>query len=93
MKRFINWILRSSVDPKKLSLMVKGALVSAFSILGTVLVLFGFNGLPANEINIFVENAAQTVGALGEVIGTIILAYGAIRKIYLTATSKDNAGI
>ena len=83
----------SSKDPSKLSLTIKGALVSAFSILGTVLVIFGFNTLPATDVNVFVENISQTIGALGQAIGALILAYGALRKIYLTVTSKDNAGI
>jgi hypothetical protein len=89
MSRLINWIVQSSADPAKLSLTIKGGLVGGFSILGTVLVIFGFNTLPATDVNIFIENAVKTAGALGEAIGALMLAYGALRKIYLTVTSKN----
>jgi hypothetical protein len=87
MTKIISWIVKSSVDSSRLSLTVKGFLVGTFSVFGTVLIALGFNGLPSTEVNLFIENITQTIAALGTVIGALVTAFGALRKIYLTVTA------
>jgi len=88
-KRSWNWILLSSQDASKLSLMIKGVL------LGVLPAVVAFAGL----VNVQLDSAAleqtvelvsQIVLYVGGAISALVTAYGLIRKILTSATGTND---
>jgi hypothetical protein len=86
----IDWIAFSSTDPTKTSLTVK-AFLTALVTYGTMLAGFGDVKLPISQLNGIVDLIVQLVQAILMTVSIGIALYGAIRKIYLTLTDKNQA--
>lgn len=72
-----NWVVKSSADPEKVSLFVKG------------LVFVGlFLGVDSTVVNQFGNELANLAVLLGTVAAAIVSVFGLARKIYLTAIAK-----
>ena len=72
--------LGSSVNPNNLSLTVKGAIISLIPLI--VIILTNYN------IDITSEELIEVVNAIFSALGAIMLAWGAVRKIYFTYFKK-----
>ncbi len=74
-----NWLVKSSKDPNKVSLTVKGAI-------STGIIALGYFGITGNEIDAVAigENTAEIMAQAAAAITAIITIYGAGRKIYLS---------
>ena len=71
--KIVNWFIKSSADPQKLSLTLKALVGFA--------VLFGIDGAVANE---GVGHVVLFVTALGQIVSAGFALYGFGRKIYLS---------
>lgn len=91
MEKIVQWIVVSSANPEKLSLTISAGLS-----------LLAFFGLGAAVSGADADNAVVAVVAFVSVVGTVVskfvLAYGAIRKVYLTwkgrpSTTPPDVGV
>lgn len=73
--KLLNWVLKSSADPNRLALTIKGGIPLVVS----VALLFGVQ-LPQDSL-------AEAVTSLVAVISSVTTFYGLVRKIYLTIKS------
>ncbi len=73
-KRIIRWIVKSSEDPEKISLTLRGLA----STIIPMLVLFNFGTLP--DINMFVDGIILLIVLLAGGITWFVTFYGLIRK-------------
>lgn len=84
---FLNWLLLSSADPTQSSLTFKGILVSLVPLtmigLGVAHVNFGID-----QVNIVINFITVAVQDLLLLIAAVMTLWGAIRKVYLAATTK-----
>ncbi len=78
---FINFIIRSSADPQKVSLMLKGILGAIATLLT---VYFGLADISVGsaEINTVVDTIVTVVQNVLLAISGIVAVYGFIRKLY-----------
>jgi hypothetical protein len=75
---FYNWLVKSSVNPEKTSLTIKGFLGA---------VVFVLAGLGINytlDVNTLTYSITELIQSLGLLISTLITTYGLLRKIYNT---------
>lgn len=82
LKSFYNWFVYSSVDPEKIALTVKSTL------LGVLPVLMLFTGISDAESNDFVSAAYNIVFYGLSIVSSIGIAFGFIRKVWLTVKGK-----
>lgn len=88
LKRFWNWLVKSSANPANTSLTVKGFLTGLIPLVLVVAPLVGVD-LDANTLGSTVDDIKGVVEyALGSV-GALLTAAGIIRKIYLTFAPKQ----
>jgi hypothetical protein len=78
-----NWLMKSSANPEKLSLTIKGIL----STIVFVAVSFGANY--TLNIDALSYDIANVISQIGIVISSLITIYGLIRKIYLTIKNSS----
>lgn len=83
----LNPLVASSVDPKQLSLTIKGALIAGVPIVALVLKAAGHE-IGNDDLQSFVDIASDFVVAVGSAASLGIMLYGAIRKAYFALTSK-----
>jgi hypothetical protein len=86
MKDIFNWFITSSADPKKTSLFVKGAIVSAGAfVVQAVSVACGLGlyciGITSETVNEFAGIMEALTFALMIIIGSIWTLWGLLRKI------------
>lgn len=89
MKNLWNWIVRSSADPKRVSLTVRASLLmlvpAAMSVISAAC---GFGlvcvGVDAPALNQIVESIAALLELILMLIAGVLFAVGLIRKIALT---------
>lgn len=72
----LNWILKSSADPTKLSLTLKG--VFGFGV--SALAVFGV-GLSLDDVNGFADSLASVVANIGLLVSSAVTLVGFVRKI------------
>lgn len=82
-----NWIVASSADPKKTSLLIKGFMVigSGYVLNGVeMLCRFAQQCLPIDQtlLTQLIDNATDVVFYIMLAIGAVMAAIGAARKIY-----------
>lgn len=85
MQNFKSWLLNSSADPNKWSLTVKSfglTLVPVLLILANT--VFGL-GLEQSQI-------IDIVTSFATLVGVVLTGFGLVRKIYRTATNKNQLG-
>lgn len=80
------WLVRSSADPAKLSLTIRGALVALVPIvLSTLSAICGFGiaclGVDETTLNQLVESIIAIVNAVLLVVGAVVAFVGLIRKL------------
>jgi hypothetical protein len=73
------WLVKSSADPNKISLTIKGALSTAIIVLG----YFGITGQQLDVTSI-ADNSAEVIVQIVAAVTTLTTLYGAARKIWLT---------
>lgn len=78
----ISQALRSSADPKKLSLTVKNALLALVPIIIAALKFYGLEGIDESMITNVIDAIASTVQAGAAFVASVGMAYGLIRKIW-----------
>lgn len=85
-ENIFNWILKSSADPEKISLSVKGAVA--------VTVFFGINHfIEPSVINDGINSIALLTTQIAQAFSSLVMVYGFLRKIFLSLkqwrASKD----
>ncbi len=86
-------ILRSSIDPTKLSSTIKGVIISLSSVVIMVASVAFHTTLDTNQVAAFADQAAQTVSAVGIAFGMIHTMYGIIIKIvHVITKNKSTSG-
>mgnify|MGYP003407973175 CR=1 FL=1 len=88
MKKIIAWMLLSSKDPQKISLMIKGVLTGVVTYVVFFAGLFHINLAPT-DINSVIEAIVKIIELLLSVVSVIATAWGLIRKLWTTATGKN----
>lgn len=73
-------LIRSSVNPNKIALTVKGLSVLVPSLV--ILLSYFHVSLGADDLNSFIDFIANVFLILGTLISAVVAAYGAGRKIY-----------
>lgn len=89
MKEFIRWVVVSSADPKKTSLMVRGFLLGLVpATLSLISALCGFGlfciGIDSYGLNQLVESLTEVIQLVLTAVASMWMAWGLIRKVYLT---------
>jgi hypothetical protein len=81
-----NWLVRSSANPDKVSLTIKGAL-------STAVILLGYLGITGHQLDItsIADNSAEVLVQIVAAITTLTTLYGAIRKLWLTISGALTA--
>jgi len=74
-----NWLVKSSANPKKTSLTIKG-------VLSTAVIVLGYIGISGHGIDIgtLSNNLTDIIVQLTATITSLMALYGAVRKVYLT---------
>ena len=93
MKKFFNWLWRSSADPKKVSLTVRAAGIAAIPVIlriASTACRYGLVclGVDAEGLNKVVDAVESIVYGGLLAIGSFGVVYGFIRKLYNTATGR-----
>jgi glucose-6-phosphate-specific signal transduction histidine kinase len=76
-----NWIIKSSVDPGKLSLTIRGILSGIVFLAVSFGADSAYNSL---DLNVVAHDIAIIISQLGMMFSSIITIFGLVRKIYLT---------
>ena len=79
-------IVSSSVDPKKISLLIKGFLLGLIPVITLLSGLAGID-LEPGALNDLIENIVQVVYAASSAFAFVLMAYGGIRKV-ITKVNK-----
>lgn len=74
--------LSSSADPSKLSLLVKGALISLVPIISAALEYYG---VPISEVDL-----SDVINSVFGSLGFMAMAYGGLRKVYFKWKNRKN---
>lgn len=74
MEQFLNTIVRSSEDPEKVSMTIKGILTSY---VGFILLLAHATGFPLAEAQVI-----EVISQVSLACGAVVMIAGAVRKIY-----------
>ncbi len=78
----MNKLLASSVDPKDLSLTIKGLLLSSVPIVMLLLQAAG-KQIQQDEISLFVQVVSDIIAGLGALASAVMVAFGMARKLYV----------
>jgi len=89
MKKIIDWIVLSSADPSKLSLMVKGILTAAIPTVIFLAKIFNVE-VGGEDLTAFVDAFVVFIGAVAAAISAYMTVVGFFRKVFRTLTG-DNA--
>lgn len=81
MKKFLNWLVLSSEDPKEISLTIRGIAVSFLPLIVSFLNDLGVGNLEGQVLSFIVATTA--------VLGILLTVVGIVRKIYNTYGSKE----
>lgn len=82
------WLVVSSADPYKVSLSVKGFLLTISSFIVPVVALLGHT-LDNEQVQNIVDAIAVTIQSFLAFVGSIVFLVGVIRKLYLTFTGNN----
>ena len=89
-EKIYDWLVLSSVDPTKVSLTVKGALVSAAAT-ATVLLGLAHMNLPVPaDVNQVIDLSTTLIQLFFQGFGDMVMVVGLVRKIYLTVVGKNS---
>lgn len=77
MKKVLNWFIKSSADPSKVSLTVRGALIG---MIPTLILLFQQFGWNWSE-----QELSETIQAISSFIAGFLIVLGMIRKLVFSA--------
>lgn len=78
MKQIFDWVVKSSADPEKVSLTIKGGIVLA-----------AFVGIDSSVVTQVGNELAHLIATLGIAVSSGVTLYGLLRKIYITLTDTD----
>jgi hypothetical protein len=87
-KNFLHWIVVSSSDPNDLSLTLKGALLAAVPTIMLASGIFHIN-VSQQDVLSLVQALVITLQAGLQLVGASIAVIGFLRKIYLSATGRN----
>lgn len=76
-----NAVLRSSQDPERLSLTIKGLLVQLVPVMVLALQAFGISTIEADLVAI-IESVTQLIAIGASAIGLLMTTWGMIRKVF-----------
>lgn len=82
------WLITSSADPYKVSLSVKGFLVTVSSFIVPVIVLLGHQ-VDNEQIQGVVDATAIVVQSFLALVGAIVFLVGLVRKLWRTFTGNN----
>lgn len=80
-QQLFDTILRSSQDPRALSLTVRGILMQLVPVILLAMQAFGI-GLIEGDVVAIIENITQLVAVVLTVVGLLMTAWGLIRKMF-----------
>lgn len=73
----LNWLIRSSADPHKYSMAIKGALVAIMPI------ALYLTGIAEADFNAFVDAVVMIIYAVSSIIAALQVIFGVARKVKL----------
>lgn len=82
-RKCLHWVIYSSKDPRKWSLTIKGTGVYVVQFVIPSLALFGYT-ITGDDATSMINTIADVVEQGLQWIGTVMIAYGAVRKFWLT---------
>ncbi len=88
-KKIWDWIVLSSADAEKISLMVKGFLMGILPLI--LIMMHAANIQTSNELlTAVIDTIAQVIVVAGTGISSLVTVVGLIRKIYFTLTGQND---
>lgn len=88
MKKIIAWLVLSSKDPQKVSLMIKGILTGAVTYIIFFAGMFHIN-LVQTDLNQIIEGLVKIIEVALTLFSAIATLVGAIRKVSRTVTGDN----
>lgn len=84
-----NWLVKSSADADKISLTVKGGLLSIIPI--AIFVFKAFNiEIGTDQLNSVADSVVALIGIFAAIVSSIQIAVGMIRKIWTTLDGTNS---
>lgn len=91
MKKIIDFIVWSSVNPEKVSLTVKGFLAMCISIAVPTLTLIGVTAVGNADLTAISAQILSVITDSLTVASGLVTLYGLVRKVYLTLKGENKA--
>lgn len=81
-KKLFELLLQSSQDPAKLSLTVRGILVTLVPVILITAQYFGLGMLQENDVIAIIEGITTIIAAALTLVGLVMTTWGMIRKLF-----------
>jgi len=81
------WLVRSSADPARLSLTIKGILVGVVPVIMAVAGLANID-IGSDKVSAIIDGIASLVQVVLALVAMVMTAYGIVRKLYNTITGR-----
>lgn len=83
------WLVRSSADPARLSLTIKGVLVGFVPVIMAVAGLANID-IGSDRVSAIIDGVASLVQVALALVAMVMTAYGIVRKLYNTIMSRGD---
>jgi len=84
-----NWLIKSSADADRISLTVKGSLLSIIPI--AIFVFKAFNiEVGSDQLNLVTDSIVALIGIFAALVSSVQIAVGMIRKIWTTLDGTNS---
>jgi len=81
-KEIANLIVQSSMDPKKVSLTVRGALIGLVPVIIGIVKFYGVEGVDENALTQIIDGIAMVTQSFLSLISVVMMTWGMIRKMF-----------
>lgn len=75
-------VLQSSKNPNKLSLTIKGLLVTLVPVIVTIATSLGYQQVDVDFVNVLIDLITQIITAVTLLSGLLMTAWGLVRKLF-----------
>lgn len=80
-KEIVNLIVQSSIDPKKVSLTVRGALIGLVPVIIGIVKFYGVEGVDENVLTQIIDGIATVTQSFLSLVSVVMMTWGMIRKV------------
>lgn len=87
--RFLEAVLMSSQDPSKVSLTVRGLLVTLVPVILIAAQYFGLGMLAESDVLAIIDGVTKIIAAALTLVGLVMTTWGLIRKMFNPQDLKD----